>query len=258
MPRAAGLCYEEHGRANAPPLVLSAGLGGSGSYWQPNLAPLAEAHRVVVYDHRGTGRSDPAAPGALSVKDMADDVAALMDALQIATTSFIGHALGGMIGIELALMGRVSRLVVVNGWLRLDPHTARCFDVRLDLLRHAGPEAYLRAQPLFLYPNDWISENDARLAADTAAHLSHFPDPAVVEQRIAAVRAFRLERPEALTCDVLVIVADDDMLVPAKASKAVAAAIPGARLAVMEWGGHACSVTASRRFDAIAIDFLGS
>ena len=41
----------------------------------------------------------------------------------------------------------------------LDPHTARCFDARLALLRMAAArEAYLDAQPLFLYPADWISD----------------------------------------------------------------------------------------------------
>ena len=50
MPEAIGLYYEEHGPRDAPPLILSAGLGGAGAYWQPNLAALAERHRVVTYD----------------------------------------------------------------------------------------------------------------------------------------------------------------------------------------------------------------
>lgn len=60
MAEAAGLYYEEHG--SGPPLILSAGLGGSGNYWLPNLPALAERYRVILYDHRGTGRSDRALP----------------------------------------------------------------------------------------------------------------------------------------------------------------------------------------------------
>ena len=51
----ADIYYEVHGRGT--PVLLSAGMGGSGSFWQPQLAALAERHRVILYDHVGTGRS---------------------------------------------------------------------------------------------------------------------------------------------------------------------------------------------------------
>jgi aminoacrylate hydrolase len=150
----AGLHFEEHGPAGAPPVILSAGLGGTGGYWRPNLAALAAGHRVVLYDHRGTGRSDRALPAGLQVEDMADDVVALMDGLGLDRAHFVGHAAGGLIGLQLAVQApqRLRSLVVVNGWSRLDPHFARCFEARLALLRDTGPRAYLRAQPIFLYP----------------------------------------------------------------------------------------------------------
>ena len=72
MPAIAGLHYEEYGPADAPPLILSPGLGGSGAYWAPNIEALAARHRLIAYDHRGTGRSDRALPASLSVDDMAD------------------------------------------------------------------------------------------------------------------------------------------------------------------------------------------
>lgn len=259
MAEAAGLYYELHGPADAPPLILSSGLGGSASYWAPNLDALAEHHRVLLYDHRGTGRSDRSLPGATSVEDMAADVVALMDALDIGEAGFVGHALGGLIGLAIARAhgARLSRLVVVNGWLALDPHSARCFDARLDLLRHGGLAAYLRAQPLFLYPPDWISAHHDRIERENARHLGDFPEPATVEKRIAAARAFRMEPPDRVGCALLAVVAEDDMLVPPSAGKAVTAAAADARLATMT-GGHACNVTDPETFNRVVLDFLRS
>ena len=67
MPVAAGLHYETYGREDAPPLVLSSGLGGLASYWAPNVEALSERRRVIAYDQRGTGRSVAALPSSLIV-----------------------------------------------------------------------------------------------------------------------------------------------------------------------------------------------
>ncbi|MFC3444153.1 pyrimidine utilization protein D [Sphingobium rhizovicinum] len=260
MPIADGLYYEIHGASDAPPLILSSGLGGSASYWASNTPALAEHFRVIAYDHRGTGRSDRALPATTSVEDMSADVISLMDALAIDTASFIGHALGGMIGIETAIMTtRIDRLVVINGWRTLDPHTSRCFDVRLDLLRDSGPAAFLRAQPLFLFPPDWISAHDAALVEEAGHQLAHFPGTATVEKRIAAVRAYSPELLDmAATGHWLVIGTRDDMLVPLTSALDVASPVPWASRFTFDWGGHACNVTDPETFNRIVLDFLRS
>lgn len=257
MPRAAGLWYEWHGPAAGEVLILSPGLGGSGTYWAPNLAAFAERYRVLLYDHRGTGRSDPALPDAVTIEAMADDVYALMEALDVRHPRFVGHALGGMIGLELSLRHAApSKLAIVNGWARLDPHTARCFDVRLELLRNSGPAAFLRAQPIFLYPAEWISEHSKALDAEAARQLDHLPPAATIEKRIAAARAFDLSR--RVTCDTLVLASSDDMLVPAHCSQILADALGSAALVTMPWGGHACNVTDPERFNRHVLEFLRS
>ncbi|WP_267433501.1 pyrimidine utilization protein D [Sphingomonas sp. GM_Shp_1] len=260
MAEAAGLYYELHGPEAAPPLILSSGLGGSATYWAPNLPALAQAYRVLVYDHRGPGRSDRALPDVVTVEDMAGDLLALMDALDIESARFIGHALGGMIGIEAAIAStRIDSLVVVNGWRKLDPHTRRCFDVRLDLLRDSGPAAFLHAQPLFLYPPDWISANSDRLADEAAHQLANFPGRATVEKRIAAVCAYDPKLIDiTATANWLVIGTRDDMLVPWRSAVDVATPLAWANKAVLDWGGHACNVTDPDRFNRLVLDFLRS
>jgi len=260
MPIVAGLHYELHGPADGPPLILSAGLGGSGGYWAPNLPALAERHRVILYDHRGTGQSDRSPLGAYPVAAWARDILLLMDTLEIERASIVGHAAGALVGLALAnwLPSRVDRLVLVNGWAKADPATLRCFDARLHILSAGGPRAYLEAQPIFLFPAPWISANGARLAAETETHLAHFQGEDTLRNRITAISAFDATSwIDAHATPTLAIAARDDVLVPYTASEALAAANPRISLALMDWGGHACNVTYPERFNRLVLDFLG-
>ncbi|MGZ8298071.1 MAG: pyrimidine utilization protein D [Allosphingosinicella sp.] len=254
MPHAGGLWYEWHGPEDGEVLILSPGLGGAGSYWAPNLAALASGHRVLLYDHRGTGRSGALADGPVSIELMAADVSALMDDLGVQRPHFLGHALGGLIGLELG--GVLAKRVIVNGWPRLDPHTERCFDVRLDLLRSSGPEAYVRAQPIFLYPAGWSSMNSGMLDIEAEHQLERQPPAATLEKRIAAARAFELRPGPA--CPTLLVAAADDMLVPAHCSELLAGELANATVARLEWGGHACNVTDPDAFNRLVLKFLRS
>ena len=261
LPDAAGLYYETFGPDDAPPLILSSGLGGSASYWAPNIPALARHFRVITYDHRGTGRSDRALPARVTVADLAADIVTLLDHLSIDSADIVGHAAGGVAGLAVAMdhPQRVRRVVIVNGWVKADPHFLRCFAARLALLRHAGVEAFLKAQPIFLFPANWISVHDAALDAELPHQIAGFPGTATMEKRIAALASFdATEQIGNLADKTLVLVADDDMLVPARAGDTLAKALGGAPVARMGWGGHACNVTDAATFDTLVLDYLRS
>lgn len=254
------LHHESFGPSNAPAVLLCSGLGGAGAYWAPQIARLAERYRVVVYDQAGTGQSRGAPlPEPYSIAHMASDAAAVMDAAGIAQSHFVGHALGGLVGLQLALdrPDRVRSLALVNAWATLDVHTRRCFDIRLDLLRHAGPAAYVRAQPLFLYPAAWQSQHADRLAQDDAHGIAHFQGTETLLARIGALRAFDVTaRLGQIRCPALVMAARDDLLVPWTASQVLAHGIPGATPWVTAEGGHACNVTDPEDFNDALRAFL--
>ena len=259
MPHAAGLWYDWHGPEDGEVLILSPGLGGSADYWRPNLPALAKDHRVLLYDHRGTGRSDRALPDGVTVEHFADDILALMDALRIEAATLIGHAAGGVAGLALVLKApaRVRRLIVVNGWAAPDAHFLRCFEARLALLKGSGPEAYLRAQPIFLYPADWNSEHHAELEFELPAQLAHFQGVETLAKRIAALAAFDISaRLGEIGAPVLVVAARDDILVPPRAGEALADGLPNAGLANPAFGGHACNVTYPDEFDGFILAWL--
>jgi aminoacrylate hydrolase len=255
--------YDLHGPVDAADTVLlSSGLGGSASFWQPQIPALVQAgYRVIAYDQRGTGRSPGTLPAPYTIAHMAQDVADILDATGTARCHIVGHALGGLVGLQLALdaPARVSSLVLVNAWSKPNPHSARCFDARLALLDAYGPRAYVEAQPIFLYPAAWCATNAARVQAEVEHAFSHFPGDVTMRARIGALRAFDVDaRLAGIKVPALVAAAADDVLVPWTCSQILAEGLPFARLECVPHGGHAHSVTDADAFNRSLLAFLAS
>ena len=195
----------------------------------------------------------------VTVEDLARDILELMDRQSIERADIVGHAAGGVAGLALAAIApdRLRRLIVVNGWAKPDPHFQRCFATRLALLRHVGVEAYLRAQPLFLYPPDWVSKHDRQLEAELPHQIAAFPGLATMSKRIAALTSFRLPKEaRRLEGRALVVIANDDMLVPPSASWFLARQLRAHSLRMS--GGHACNVVNADHFNTKVLEFLRS
>jgi aminoacrylate hydrolase len=247
------------GPSDAETVLLSSGLGGAAGYWAPQLDALRQRYSVVAYDQAGTGRTGAALGADHSIAAMADEALAVLDASGTPAAHFVGHALGGLVGLALAQRrpDRLRSLTVVNGWAAAHAHTRRCFDVRLALLDHEGPAAYVKAQPIFLYPADWLVRNEARAAQEEAHGVVSFQGASNLKARIAALLAFDA-RPGLATIKLptFVVAARDDVLVPSVMSEELAAAIPGARLHVAASGAHALNVTEPAIFNTLLLDFL--
>jgi len=245
----------------AETVVLSAGLGGAAAFWQPQMAALEARFRVLAFDHRGTGANPAVLPTPYAIADMADDLVAVMDAAGVSQAHLLGHALGGLVGLEMARRhpARLARLVLVNAWAKVSPHSERCFVIRLGILRVQGPAAYVAAQPLFLHTAPYMERNAARLAAEIAHGTAHFQGVDNLLARIAALRAFDATADlPGIAAPTLVVAARDDLLVPWTASRDLAAGLPQAELWVMEEGAHACCVEHPGPFNAKLLEFLAA
>lgn len=253
--------YEIHACANtdAPHVLLSAGLGGTSGFWLPQIEPLRQFFNVMTYDQRGTGRNACTLPESYSISAMADDVLEILDDAGVAQCHFIGHALGGLVGLELATRApsRINRMVLVNAWAQVDSHTRRCFSARTELLRKSGVEAYVRAQPIFLYPAAWLSANVARIEQDDAHGVAHFQGTDNLLKRLDALLAFDVrDRLAAINTPTLVAASRDDVLVPWTASDLLAKSLPNATFSLEAEGGHGYSVVAPEKFNADMIAYL--
>jgi aminoacrylate hydrolase len=234
----ADIHYGEEG--TGAPLLLVPGLGGAGAFWFRQVPDFARDFRVIVHDHRGAGRSTHSRI-RYSVDQMAGDVVRLMDAIGVESAHFVGHSTGGAIGQIIAEdhPGRLRSLVLSASWCGPDPYFRRLFETRREILVNLGVEAYLRASVLALVPPWWVSEHDARITADLRAQAAAAAPVEVMASRIDAIVAFdRRRRLADIRVPTLVIVASDDMVTPRSYSEEMAARIPGAKLVVLDGGGH--------------------
>lgn len=252
------LYYEEHG--SGAPLFLVPGLGGVGASFARQIPALSGHYRVIVHDHRGCGQSDRPLM-RYSVEQMAQDVLRLMDALKIERAHLVGHSTGGAIGQILAIEQpeRLRKLVLSSTWTHADAFFTRLFEARQALLRHTGPMGYLRATSAVLYPAWWVAQNEKGVAEQERQQAAAFPPVEVVLSRIEAILRFdRRAELARIRVPTLVSVAADDVVTPAYFSKALAQAIPGARLKTFERGGHLLYQVIDEEYNRALLDFLGS
>jgi 3-oxoadipate enol-lactonase len=129
--------YSFTGHASAPALILSHSLGTTLSMWDTQAPVFEKSFRLLRYDMRGHGKSS-AAPPPYAVADLAQDVLALADSLNIGRFHFCGLSIGGMIGMSLALQApdRLQKLILCNTAPKIG--TAEFWNTRIETVQSKG------------------------------------------------------------------------------------------------------------------------
>lgn len=243
---------------DGPCVMLVAGLGGRGQFWNRQVAALSPHFRVVTHDHRGTGVSSRSRI-IYSAEQMAEDVIALMDALKIERAHVVGHSTGGAIGQFLALhhADRVERLVVSASWAGPTELFLETFRLRRQVLLTQGPQAYYFLGSLLASPADVLLPDFQSLDQHLESRLADFPGLEIELSRLAAVMSHDLRnRLHDIKTPTLVIGADDDQLTPPGMQRELAERIPGARLQILSRGGHFYPINNAENFNRLLLDFL--
>src|SRR6201996_5248256 len=109
------LYYEGHGEG--PVILLTHGYSSSADMWRGQIAPLSKAHKLVIWDMRGHGRSDyPDDQAAYSEAATVADMAALLDAVGADKAIVGGLSLGGYMSLAFHRVhpDRVSALLIID------------------------------------------------------------------------------------------------------------------------------------------------
>lgn len=245
-------------------IVLSSGLGGHAHFWKPQIEFLSQHFHVLSYDQEGCHADSELLSDHYSFQNLAEQVLTILNEQHIQNFHFIGHAIGSFIGAELAVLCasqhlKMLSLTCINAWDRLDPHTAKCFEARIHLLKSAGADAYVRAQALFLYPPAWISKHHLQIQQTEDLQLLDFPPLNNVLTRIRAAQQFNFSTTHhQVLKDVPIhlIANQDDFLVPVQKTQDLKTYFTHAHVSIHAHGGHASTVTEADRLNTSVLNFL--
>ena len=243
----ATLYYETHG--SGPAVVFAHGRGGNAASWWQQVPVFARSHRVIVFDHRGFGRSR--CDGAqFSCDRFAGDILAILDAESIEKASLVCQSMGGWGGLKTAANHpeRVGALVLSNTPGGLD--TPKVNAAIEHLASGAIPPGSAQLGESFKAANP----EAAYLCAQISGLNSNFPKDF---QRLTRARFVTEEDLRGYAVPTLMITGPEDLLFPPPVMEEAARVIPGTRLVELPGCGHSPYFEAPAVFNKTVLAFLG-
>jgi pimeloyl-ACP methyl ester carboxylesterase len=212
-------------KGNGEPLLLIAGFLCDHAYWSLIMPSLTSQYQVIRLDNRGMGRSSaPNSP--YSLKQMANDVAALLDHIAIDKVHLVGHSMGGQIAQELGANVDLKLYEkVVLPWIFTDT--------------------------FYSIPGmiEGLIEFAIRYSFAPATHSLYHHSQAILDFDTT-------DRLQQIHCPTLVLVGKQDILTPLKFSQQLAQGIPNAELAVLDGGGHGFLIESPDTVISAMLNFL--
>jgi len=250
------LAFDEVGAG--PAVVCISGLDGRAAFWRRQVGPLSGLRRVIAYDQRGVGRSSHSLI-RYSVGQMAEDLLSLLDALGLETATLVGHGLGSVVALELAIrhVERVEKLVLGAPWAAPSAYEAEQVRLQQAILSRCGREAYALNEVMRTAPASWLHARPWLIRERAAERVGGLAADEVELSRLqAALECDVLARLPHLRVRALVIAAADDQVVPHSVSRQVALALPYARFELLTSGGHLAPEVAQDHFNERLLGFL--
>jgi 3-oxoadipate enol-lactonase/4-carboxymuconolactone decarboxylase len=251
--KSGNLYYRLEGSEGQPVVVLSHSLGLDHGMWDAQVEALSPHFRVLRFDTRGHGAS-AVAPGDYTIEQLAGDVLALADALDIPAFAYCGLSLGGMIGMWLAVHApdRLTHVVLANTTARVaDPSAMEAR--RTAVLRDGIPAIADMAMSRFFTPMS-LARNPPAVAS---ARRTLLATPAAgYAGCCAAIRDMDQRADLArIKAPTLVISGDQDISMPWAEHGQMLASIPGAGVVRLN-AAHISNLEKPRQFSAALLRFL--
>lgn len=255
--RAVDLHFTDSG-GEGEAVLLAHAIGCDHRMWATLGAQLAPRFRVVAFDARGHGRS-PLAHRPYTLEILADDARALLDKLGIVKAHWVGLSLGGMVGQAFALRhpARLLKLVIANSTASYGAEGRAMWQARMKQVREGGLAAIRDASAARWFSDGFRASQPQRVDEFMGRFLE-----TPVEGYLGCCDAIaNLDYADDLVrikAKTLVIAGEADAGTPPAMSQAIAAKIPGAKLAVIPGAAHLSVAENPEEFARLVEDFLAA
>jgi 3-oxoadipate enol-lactonase len=251
------MAYEDAGRGL--PVVLLHGFPFDRTLWREQAEELAaNSHRVVAPDLRGLGETSLGSEGS-TMQEMARDVAALMDELQIERAVLGGLSMGGYVALAFCRLfpRRVRALLLADTRPQGDTEEGRQNREALAerTMREGMTPVAESMLPKLLAPATHMKRPDA-VERVREMIMRTKPEGAAAALRGMAVRQDQTNWLQNIIQPTLIVVGSEDQITPPADSQVMNREIRGSRLEVIEGAGHVSNVERPEEFNRALMKFL--
>ena len=248
--------YTLEGLASGPIITMSNSLASNLSMWEPQMAVLTSRYRVLRYDTRGHGGTDATA-GPYLLDELTEDVRALLEALGIARTHFIGLSMGGMIGQIMALKypQTLQSLVLCDTMSRVPMEAKPMWDDRIHTAETGGMAPLVEPTLARWFTEPFRQQGSPVL--DQVRTMIRTTPPRGYTGCCHAIAALNLtDHLKAITLPTMIIVGEDDPATPVAASRVINEQIKGSELVILKSAAHLSNLEQPEAFNQALTGFL--
>jgi 3-oxoadipate enol-lactonase len=248
--------YTLDGPATAPVVTLSHSLAADSSMWDPQMPALTARYRVLRYDTRGHGGTDAPA-GAYTLDLLAGDARALLSALGIARTHWVGLSMGGMIGQTLALAapGLFASLSLCDTSSRVPAEARPLWADRIKTAETQGMEPLVEPTIGRWFTAPFVAGR--KDVVDRVRAMIRATRPAGYAGCCHAISALDLtDRIAAIKLPTLIVVGEEDQGTPVAASRVMNEKIAGSELVILKSASHLSNLEQPEEFTRALTTFL--
>lgn len=246
------------GPADGPPVVLVHGFPFDHRMWAPQLEALSDTYRLVAYDIRGLGRSEPG-DGQYTMETFVDDLLAVMDGLETGPVVGCGLSLGGYILLRAMERepDRFRALALCDTRSEADSDEAKV--KRAAAIRRVKAEGLIPLATEFpgLVLGPTTLERSPEVASAIRAMIEGCPPLGVCGAQLAmAARTDTTLSLERIRVPTLLLFGEEDPITPPEVGREMARRIPNAVLKTLAGAGHVGSLERPEAFTAVLRRFL--